>query len=280
LEIDMAYSLVWLPEVLRNAGLKVAEAEGWTTRGRSEMGHVRGVMLHHTATSASAVGNMPTLSVLKNGRSDLPGPLCQIGLGKDGTCYIVAAGRANHAGAGVWRGVQTGNSSFIGIEAENPGDPEANWPAVQMDAYVRLVAALLRRLGASPTMCCAHREYALPRGRKSDPRFDMDRFRTKVEEVMRGVAQVRPQIAAVNEAGLPTLRRGSSGAYVAHVQDVVGASVDGRFGPGTEAKVRSFQRACQASGNDIVPDGIVGPKTWPEILQRKPLAVAAGVAAE
>lgn len=256
----MAYSLVWLPEVLRNAGLKVAETEGWTTRGRREMGHVRGVMLHHTATAATAVGNMPTLSVLKNGRSDLPGPLCQIGLGKDGTCYIVAAGRANHAGTGKWRGVETGNSSFIGIEAENPGDPEEKWPEVQMDAYIRLVAALLRRIGASPAMCCAHREYALPRGRKSDPKFDMDRFRTKVEDVIRGVAQVRPQILAVDQHNRPTLRRGGSGEGVRTVQALLGVEVDGRFGPQTEARVRAFQR-----GRKIVADGIVGPTTWQEL---------------
>lgn len=180
----MAFSLIWLPEVLRDAGLKVAETDGWATRGRAEMGVVRGVMLHHTGTAAS--GNMPTLEVLKRGRSDLPGPLCQIGLGRDGACYVVAAGRANHAGAGVWRGVATGNSSFIGIEAENKGDPEEAWPEVQMDAYRRAVAALLRRMGAPAGMCCAHGEYARPAGRKNDPRFGMDRFRQGVEDILRG----------------------------------------------------------------------------------------------
>ena len=261
----MAYSLLWMPEVLRDAGLKVAETEGWTTRGRGEMRQIRGVMLHHTATSAKAVGNMPTLSVLKNGRADLEGPLCQIGLGKDGTCYIVAAGRANHAGAGSWRGIETGNLSFIGIEAENPGGPDDSWPDVQMDAYVRVVAALLRRIGATPAMCCAHREYALPKGRKSDPRFDMDRFRTRVDDVMRGVGQVRPQIAASDSKDRPTVRRGSRNQHVAAVQAAVGATVDGKFGPGTEAKVRIFQRR-----EGLVPDGIVGPATWEKIDAGQP----------
>lgn len=227
------------------------------------MGRVRGVMLHHTATKKTAAGNMPSLGVLKNGRSDLAGPLCQIGLGKDGTCYIVAAGRANHAGAGVWRGVDSGNSSFIGIEAENPGDDEALWPAVQLDAYVRAVAALLRKINASPGMCCAHREYAP--GRKTDPKFDMDRFRGRVDDVMRGVAPVRPQIPA-SDGSNRTLRRGDSGEDVRRVQVAVGAVVDGRFGPGTEAKVREFQRQYQQTDPDFVADGIVGPKTWKKLL--------------
>lgn len=270
----MAFSLIWLPEVLLEAGLKVAETPGWMTRGRAEMGRVRGVMLHHTATRASAVGNMPTLSVLINGRPGLSGPLCQIGLGKDGTCYIVAAGRANHAGAGNWAGVQTGNSSFIGIEAENQGDPEEAWPAVQKDAYVRAVVALLRRIGAGPEMCCAHKEYALPPRRKSDPDFDMDRFRRKVGDTMRRAAPVREQIPA-SDGTNPTLMRGASGEAVRRVQAAVGAEVDGRFGPVTEAKVREFQRRFQAEDKEFVADGIVGPKTWKKIAAATSLTIAA-----
>ena len=36
----MPYSLTWLPDVLRGAGLKVAEVDGWRERGRGEMGRV------------------------------------------------------------------------------------------------------------------------------------------------------------------------------------------------------------------------------------------------
>src|SRR5215471_7285686 len=111
----MAFSLTWLPEVMENAGLKVAEQPGWRTRGRGELGTVKGVMCHHT--SGPQTGIMPSLGVVTSGWSDLPGPLAQLCLGRDVTFFVVAAGRCNHAGIGNWRGITTGNSSFIGIEA-------------------------------------------------------------------------------------------------------------------------------------------------------------------
>ncbi len=95
----MPFSLVWLPHVLKSAGLKVALVPGWETRGRAEMGEVLGVICHHTGGERH--GNMPTLQLLIDGRSDLSGPLAQLGLGRDGTFYVIAAGRCNHAGAGI-----------------------------------------------------------------------------------------------------------------------------------------------------------------------------------
>lgn len=253
----MVYSLTWLPEVMEAAGLKVAEVPGWRTRGRAEMGVVRGVMCHHTATRAG--GNMPSLNILINGRSDLPGPLAQIGLGVDGTVYIIAAGRANHAGTGRWEGITSGNSSFIGIEAENNGLDPKNWPAVQMDAYERCVAAILKKIGAGANMCCGHKEYALPKGRKPDPSFDMAPFRAAVADLLVGKTPP-PPIPATDAKARPTLRRGDRGDQVKTVQKAVGAKVDGNFGGGTEAAVRVFQR-----DHGLTPDGIVGPKSWEAI---------------
>jgi hypothetical protein len=111
----MAFSLTWLPQVLLAAGLKVAEQPGWQDRGRGDVGATKGVMCHHTA--GLQTGNMPSLGTVINGRSDLPGPLAQLCLGRDGTFYVVAAGRCNHAGVGNWQGLTSGNTNFIGIEA-------------------------------------------------------------------------------------------------------------------------------------------------------------------
>ena len=55
----MAFSLTWLPKVLLDAGLKVAEQPGWQNRGRGDVGTIKGVICHHTA--GPQTGNMPSL---------------------------------------------------------------------------------------------------------------------------------------------------------------------------------------------------------------------------
>lgn len=254
------YSASWLADVLRRAGLKVAETDGWKTRGRAEMGTVKGVICHHTAGPKGS--NMPSLGVVTNGRSDLPGPLAQLCLGRDGTWYVVAAGRANHAGKGLWRGVDAGNSNMIGVEAENSGlADDQPWPEVQMEAYARGVAAILSHVGAGSEMCCGHKEYALPHGRKIDPCFDMDAFRARVAGFMNG-APPRPPIPKVDAAGRPTLRRGDRDSPgktdVVELQRGIRTAIfDGRFGPTTEAVLREFQRK-----HGLTSDGVAGPSTW------------------
>jgi peptidoglycan hydrolase-like protein with peptidoglycan-binding domain len=257
----MTFSLIWLPNVLEAAGVKVALVEGWQNRGRSDVGKIFGVICHHTAGPKN--GNMPSLHLLINGRSDLPGPLAQLGLGRDGTYYVIAAGRCNHAGKGMWQGVTTGNTNFIGIEAENTGKADDPWPAVQKDAYHRGVAAILKHLSRGPEFCAGHKEYALPNGRKPDPNFDMSAFRSSVAAILNGTAPPPLLIPATEPStlpgtpGRPTLRRGATGGLVRQLQTKVGVNPTGNFGPVTEAAVRAFQRH-----HDLVPDGIVGPKTW------------------
>lgn len=252
------FSLIWLPDVLKAAGLRVAKVDGWESRGRDEMGDVFGVICHHTGGRRK--GNMPSLAVIRDGRPDLEGPLAQLGLGRDGTYYIVAAGKANHAGGGLWQGISNGNGNFIGIEAENTGSAnDFPWPAVQIEAYQRGVAAILQHIGRSAEFCAGHREYALPKGRKDDPSFDMNSFRIGVTAILNGTAP--PPLVIPNReptpTGRPTLRRGSTGPFVVKVQKLLHVEPTGNFGPKTEAAVRELQRK-----RGSVPDGIVGPKTW------------------
>src|SRR5687767_15181659 len=218
----MAGALTWLPKVLEDAGLKVATVEGWELRG-GEMGTVRGVICHHTANPRRDL-NMPSLRVLRDGRSDLPGPLSQLGLGRDGTYYIIASGRANHAGRGEWNGITAGNTNLIGIEAENSGRRDDPWPAVQLDAYHRGVAAILREVGRTAASCCVHSEYARPSGRKTDPNFEMDAFRQRVAAILGGAAAPPVLIAVVETGGQArrTLRRGDTGELVTALQQRLG----------------------------------------------------------
>lgn len=263
----MAFSLTWLPDVLKDAGLKVSLVPGWETRGLGDVGAIVGVICHHTGVRNPGRLNMPTLNSLIKGRraepglAALPGPLAQLGLGRDGTYFVIAAGRAAHAGKGSFKGA-SGNLRFIGIEAENGGNNSTDpWPEIQVEAYQRGVAAILKHLGKDESFCCGHKEYAP--GRKDDPSLNMSEFREAVRGFMSGAAQPRGLIPAVETAPpagrqpRPTIRRPMKGDLVKLVQTKIGVAADGIFGPNTEAAVRAFQR-----GHALVPDGIVGPKMW------------------
>lgn len=167
--------LTWLPDVLRAAGLVVVEFDGWQTRTTRQSGlTVEGVVCHHTATGPN-VSNTAVARLLANGRSDLRGPLAQLGLDRDGHFWMIAAGRCNHNGFGEW-----GNDS-IGIEAFNDGRGEP-WPDVQIDAYVLGCAAILRHLDLDVSRCLGHKE--TDPNRKIDPTFDMRPFRARVADLL------------------------------------------------------------------------------------------------
>ena len=235
----MPYSLTWLRQVLLDAGLKVAEQPDWQNRGRGDVGEIVGVICHHTG--GARTGNMPSLNTVTQGRPDLAGPLAQLCLGRDGTFFVVAAGRCNHAGIGNWQGFTSGNGNFIGIEAENTGIKDDPWPAVQMEAYRHGVAALLTKIRADAIMCCGHREYALPQGRKDDPTFDMDDFRRQVAAIIAGAAPRLSVIPAIDSGGRPTVRRGDIGELVKQIQTRLLVHPSGSFEGETEAAVRVFQ---------------------------------------
>jgi hypothetical protein len=58
-------------------------------------------MWHHTVSTYKVGGNLtPVLSICKNGRSDVTGPLCNGYLGYDRVFRIICMGEANHPGRG------------------------------------------------------------------------------------------------------------------------------------------------------------------------------------
>lgn len=168
---------------LKKHGVKVRKVKGWRTRGSGTF-DPRGVLFHHTASN-QASGDAPALGICTFGRSDLPGPLCQFLVGRDGTVYFVAAGRANHAGfGGPIKGIpkDSGNSYLYGVECENNGIGEP-WREEQKRAIAILFALLLKRMNRGARMVIGHREWT---SRKIDPNgIDLNAFRKRVQQVKR-----------------------------------------------------------------------------------------------
>lgn len=270
---------LWIPEVLRDAGLTVYEEDGWETRGTASFNPI-GVMWHHTATPPSWSSRQLT-NLLVRGHASLRGPLCQLQLNRDGVYVVVAAGRANHAGRGSWPTIRLGNTQTIGIEAANDGVGES-WPKEQIDAYIIGTAAILKHLGKSSENIVAHKEWAP--SRKVDPRgLDMDEMRSKTQLVIDSPAEnnTLPELPSDlnwGQGGLPNpvvnsrpiVQYNSTGSSVRRVQQflldhgVNVGSVDGEFGPRTYTGVKKFQQEKNLSS-----DGIVGPATWAE-LEKSP----------
>lgn len=165
-------------QFLKDFGLTVEAVPGWETRG-SESFNPGGVVDHWTAGPRGTTGR-PSLSVVTHGRPGLPGPLCNVYLDRRGVVVLVAAGRANHAGLGGYRGL-SGNSSVFGIEAESAGNDD--WTPEQKWAYPRLNAALLRYLQRDASWVFGHNEWAPTR--KIDIRdWDMNAMRKQVADVL------------------------------------------------------------------------------------------------
>lgn len=186
---------MWLPDAARMTGYPVVLVAGWETRGHGLFRAVELVGCHHTADGP---GEYPSLRVVRDGRSDLPGPLCNFGLGRSGTIYVVASGVAWHAGASRWAGFTDLNDESLGIEAESRGTVD-DWTPEQRDAYPRLVAACLHYMRRDASRVWGHKEAALPAGRKIDPAFmDMNAFRSRVAELLVDPARRIPRSGAPN----------------------------------------------------------------------------------
>jgi hypothetical protein len=174
-------------------GVKFTEHPGWRTNNRAghgAWGPVNGSMVHHTA-SGDGTGIVETCY---SGRADLPGPLCTGVVHKDGTVTLVGNGRSNHAGAGALNvysavldetripapGADTvdGNAHFYGWECVNLGTGKDPWPDVQLEAMVRVQAAVCEFHGWGAQSVIGHLEWTT---RKIDPRgFTMVSMRALV----------------------------------------------------------------------------------------------------
>lgn len=175
-----------LPAKLRARGLTVREVAGWERRGNEFPTRPDGALRHWDAVASKA----PTagLHIITNGRSDLPGPLAQVyqSRHKDANgldiVYVVASGKANHAGVGEWNGI-SGNYNLLGLEIAWSGPSEA-FPAKRKLTSELVMRALLDCCAGTNTNDVAeHREYARPRGRKIDTNLDGNELRRRMVEL-------------------------------------------------------------------------------------------------
>lgn len=174
----MGFYIPWLADASRLTGYPVVEVAGWQQRGHGGMRVVEGIVNHHTADGPN--GNYPSLNIVRSGRAGLRGPLSHLGLGRDGTIFVIAAGLSYHAGASTWANFRDLNDEFIGIEAESVGTRD-DWSGHQRDCYPRLNAALLYYMKRKADRVCAHKECCIPKGRKVDLAFwNMNVMRAQV----------------------------------------------------------------------------------------------------
>ncbi|MGV9662572.1 N-acetylmuramoyl-L-alanine amidase [Nocardia niigatensis] len=167
---------VWLADVLRAEGVNVVEAPGWRDRGEGDFRDVWGIVCHHTG------GSRTPATEIMYGTPALTGLLSQIHLAQDGTATVCGVGVAWHAGLGSHPGLPEDDANYytIGIEAANNGTE--GWQPAQYWAYVKVCAAICRKLGYGAERVIAHKEWAGRKQGKWDPgQLDMDRFRTDVQ---------------------------------------------------------------------------------------------------
>jgi hypothetical protein len=193
-----------LADVLRGAGLRVREVDGWQQRQRSGSGYDQsgpiGIIVHHTASSSGWDGQQDVDFLTFH--CDVR-PMSNLYLDRGGQWWVLAGGATNTNGSGgPWGPIplDSANSRVIGIEAGNNGVGEP-WPEVMQDAYVAGVAALAEGYDVDQGNILSHQEWAPTR--KVDPagpsRFgsinssgtwNMEQFRAAVAEARGGTGPI------------------------------------------------------------------------------------------
>src|SRR5262245_20351881 len=133
--------LLWLPDVLRAAGLTVVDHVGWQDRARPGDWTPRYGVVHATAAPRSQA-DATQVAVVRDGRADLPGPIALACVDRTGRWHVLAAGRCNttlSGTAGPYAG--QGNATALGVEACNNNgrddEPAEPWYWPQYDSYAR-----------------------------------------------------------------------------------------------------------------------------------------------
>lgn len=248
---------LWLADVLTDAGLSIKPLAGWEQRGGllDPGDGANGVMWHHTVTKPSRPDADVDRFLGITGRKDLPAPLCNISTNRDGSVSIIAAGKANHGGLGSWLNI-SGNANWIGDEMKNLG-PTEPWPKKQIECATIAAAAILTELGRGAGWLCAHKEYADPPGRKTDPHtLNMDTMRRNVAAILEAEPMGLPITRTSNVEDIRRLQKLLAQGFK------VKLTVTGVYDPPTAAAVKAnllrFTGADEADGpNTDMDNGYV-----------------------
>jgi hypothetical protein len=190
--------VTWLPSVLASAGLRVTVMDDYLTNGRDPVhgpfGPVLGTLTHHTGVLGTPGHPDPCLGVLRQGRPDLPGPLCHWTVGYSGNVIVVSAGRANHAGRAKGTGATPagdGNSMFIGCEIDTDG--KTPMTAAQAHAAAYGTAAIHLHLQRGVKFALRHQDTSL------DGKWDLGGVPTRTWQV-----RVQNAMSALTHQPKPT----------------------------------------------------------------------------
>lgn len=183
--------LTWLADDLRAAGVQVVEESGWLTRVANPNLSFDpiGVLWHHTAAVTSASNPKAGLAVVRDGRSDLTGPLAQAFVDYNGVFHVISANLCHHAGRSGGSGpipVGDGNQMLVGWES-GFGGTSSTPPitAAQYNASIKATAVVLRRLGHGADYVRGHKETSMTG--KIDPYgLEMDQVRADVAAALGG----------------------------------------------------------------------------------------------
>lgn len=167
----MAYDrALWLPSVLRAAGLLVVEEPGWKRRGLSESRPFtpRFLVWHH---DASARGDSPGVPDYMIGNFESAGAQIWVcagckGAHPSGAWHLIASGRAAHAGA--VRSGMPDNETSLGIETDHTTGEK--WDPALVESLRMGSAAIFLHMKTSASVGLHfHKSICYPVGRKVDP---------------------------------------------------------------------------------------------------------------
>jgi N-acetylmuramoyl-L-alanine amidase-like protein len=255
-------------DAMVDAGLRCSYYSGWSSRSAGSL-DPWGVICHHTASP----GDID--SMLANGRSDLPGPLCTWALHADGSVCVIACGRANHAGSS--RSGFPSNGSSFGIEATGPTPTGASGPsAFAWDEYQVMVGCIAKTMGwtVKQTVVPGHKESCDPPGRKVDPYLDMNALRAGASAFIAG----NPPPGFTGGDDFVPWSQWSDAEKQAFLDDIWrmlgrGQKIDGskpeQVADGSILKVREWQNIFYAGDGASVPAGSdTHPNNFKVVLER------------